>query len=117
METCAKEVGIAYGFCNSVQIAKDLREIILIGAFGSTREKNCDEHRQGEILCKDNTKRNRTIYACPSEAHESTRKRLQETQNRDHEDHIAEQEYKSIHRAQIYSRASCNEESACKGRS
>ena len=42
---------------------------------------------------EDNTKRNTTIHAWISEANEFTRKRIQETQNRDHEDHIAAKGY------------------------
>ena len=44
-------------------------------------------NEQGEVLCKDQ---------CFCEAHESTRRRIYETQNRDHEDHIAEKVYRSL---------------------
>ena len=36
------------------------------------------------------------MYACIVEAHESTRKRLESTLPRDHEDHIAEKRFNSI---------------------
>ena len=56
------------------------------------RERSCDDHRQGEILSTGNTKQRKTICACIVGAQESTRKRVTETQNRDHEDHIDERE-------------------------
>ena len=32
------------------------------------QEKNCDEREQGEVLCKDHTKGNKTIHACTRES-------------------------------------------------
>ena len=37
LKNCAEEVGSAHGLCNAVHIPKDLRELILEGADGSTR--------------------------------------------------------------------------------
>ena len=54
------------------------------------RERIRDWQRHGEILSKDHNKQNKAVFTCICEAHESTRKRIPETQNKDHEDHIAE---------------------------
>ena len=41
-----------------MQIAKDIGDIILKGAQGTdTQEKICDDHEQGEVLCKDHAKK------------------------------------------------------------
>ena len=65
-------------------------------ALEGPKEKNCHEHVQGEILSNDHTKKKKTVDACVCEAHESIRHRIQETQNKDHEDHIAEHGYNSM---------------------
>ena len=45
----------------------------------------------------DHTKKNKTVYACIWEAHESVRKRTQQIhQNKDDEDHVAELEFNSL---------------------
>ena len=56
-------------------------------ATSTGREKSSVRHRRETKLFTN---------ACISEADESTRKRIQETQNRDHEDHFAEKGYKSM---------------------
>ena len=62
-EIWAKELGIAHGLCNAVQIAKDLREFILEGSQGPTKEKIGDEHMQGEIIGKDHhSMKKKTTY-------------------------------------------------------
>ena len=38
------------------------------------QEKICDEHEEGEVLCTDHTKKNKTVRACTSEAHQIHRK-------------------------------------------
>ena len=43
-----------------------------------------------EISSKDHKKKNKTVFACVCEAHEPTRKRIPVTQDKDHEDHIAD---------------------------
>ena len=53
------------------------------------------------ITCKerslaDHTKQKKTVHTSTCEAHESTRKRFQETQKKHHEDHIAERRYNSM---------------------
>ena len=62
------------------------------------RKKNCDEHRQGEFLIAKTARRDTTVNACTSAAHESTRKRNYdyETRNGDHEGHIADKVYNSM---------------------
>ena len=50
-----------------------------------------------ETVTGENTNsRKKTKKACIVEAHESTRKRLEPTRPRNHEDHIAEKEFHSI---------------------
>ena len=51
-----------------------------------------------ETVASENTNlRKKTKYACNVEPHESTRKRLESTLPRNHEDHIAEQGFNSVH--------------------
>ena len=115
------EVQSAYGLCHAVQIAKDLREFILKAPQGP-KEKNRDEYRQGEIVCNHHHKKNsKYVYACKFEAHQLTQKRIPETQNKDHEDHIAERGFNSVSHHNFvhknYSYAQGNEDSKCEGRS
>ena len=80
------------------------------------------------MLCLSSVCSSRTIgacktkYACIVEADESMRIRMEGTPRRYHEDHIAEKGMNSIHdslqsRSQIYSCASSNENTRCKGSS
>ena len=55
-EKRTKRVGIAHGFRNAVQLAKDLREHILKGALGPTGQ-SCDEYWQGEIPGQQGTRK------------------------------------------------------------
>ena len=59
-------------------------------------ETNCDDHQQGENHSTPNSEKRRTIYACTIEAHESVRKRIKETQHKDHGDHMAETGFNSL---------------------
>ena len=65
-------------------------------ALEDPQEKKCEEHVQGEIFNKDYQKTNSTVFACTCEAHESTRQRIPESQNKDHGDHIAQKGFKSL---------------------
>ena len=58
-------------------------------------EKTRDERRQEEILCSRHHK-SKTVHTCKCEAHESTRKRIPQTQSKDHEDRIAEKGFNSL---------------------
>ena len=70
MKNARKKWEVKSGFCNAVSIS------------GSTsvkppkvpQEKNCDDHRQGEIPSTCNTKKRKTIHACIIDAPESTGK-------------------------------------------
>ena len=95
LSSCAKEVGVAYGLCTDVLITKDFRDFIHRGA-ENPLEKTRDEHWQREILSNHHTKRSKTIFARDCAAHESTRKHIQETQSKNHEDHNADNKYNSI---------------------
>ena len=77
-----------------MKTAKYLREFILKAPKGP-QKKLCDEHDQGEVLCK-NHKGKTTVYACVCEAHESTRKRIQESQDKVRERHIVEKGNNSV---------------------
>ena len=94
VEECPK-VGNACGLCKTVQITKDLREFISEAPQDPDEESRMGpEH--GEISCNHHhKKRSKTMYVYNCEAHEPTRKRTQETQNKDHEDHIAQKGFHS----------------------
>ena len=49
-----------------------------------------------ETCCTNNPSTQRTRHACVVEAHDSARKRTEETQREDHEDHVAEKGFKSL---------------------
>ena len=51
---------------------------------------------RGTVSTEDTNPRKKTKYGCIVEAHESTRKCLESTLPRDHEDHIAEKGFYSI---------------------
>ena len=84
-------------------------------------ETNCDDHQQGETHSTPSSKKRRIIYACIIEAHESVRKRNEETQHRDHEDQIAERTFQFVESSQscaeTFSHTPCNEDSGRKRRS
>ena len=60
------------------------------------RKLEMREQWQGEIFSNHRRKKGKTVFACMCEAFESTRKRIPETQNKDHEDHIAEKGFNSV---------------------
>ena len=72
-----------------------LREYILKGAQGPDRDKLRQPPARG-THSTPSSKKGRIIYACSIEAHESFRKRTQETQHKDHEDHIAVRRLNSL---------------------
>ena len=49
-----------------------------------------------ETCSTNNPSTQRTRHACVVEAHDSERKRTEETQREDHEDHVAEKGFKSL---------------------
>ena len=61
------------------------------------RTKKCpNKLREADSETKESHKMQKTKHACIVEAHESTRKRLESTLQKDHEDHIAEKGFNSL---------------------
>ena len=62
----------------------------------SARKPLRTQRKRGRYQWQKNPTKSKTEHGCIVEAHESTRKRLETTLLRDHEDHIAEKGFKSI---------------------
>ena len=60
----------------------------------SCKSHNDTQHRETRSALSSHKRKTR--YACIVEAHESARKRTEETQQRDHEDHIADKRFNSL---------------------
>ena len=73
---------------------RNLRELILKGAQGPTSEKSRSTLARRDRL--QSAPQEKTVVACKREGHELTRKRTPETQNKDHEDHIAKRGFNSM---------------------
>ena len=65
------------------------------------QQKTRDDWWQGTIVCDHHTQKCKTFHACICEAHESTSKRIPETQHRGHDDHIAERGFNSMSRENL----------------
>ena len=85
IDKCTKGVGSAHGLCSTVQIAKDLREFIYPSKRVRTHTRKFVMHTGKERSFAITAKKGITVHACKCEAHELTRKRIPETQNKDHE--------------------------------
>ena len=91
----AQKVGNPNGLCNAVQITKDLREFIFGRRLRTQMRKVVwSPSTEKSVAITTTRKRSNTVYAYNCEAHEPI-KRTQETQNKDHEDHIAQQGFHS----------------------
>ena len=86
------------------------------------KKKHCDVVHVGkEKSFALTTQKSKTVNAYKCEAQELTRMRTTETQNKDHEDHIAERGFNSLSHYNLAYKfifiAPGNENSRCKGRS
>ena len=68
-----------------------------------TDEESRKELEHGEIPYNYHQKKNKnkTMYAHKCKAHKFTRKRTQETQNKDHEDYIADRGFNSMNHCNL----------------
>ena len=80
--------------------------------------KRCKELRE-TVASGDTHPHKKTKFACIVEAHESTRKRLESTPPRNHDDHSAERGFNSMNRSNLVHKISSNapsdENCGCEG--